>query len=253
MKTYSFINKKGGVGKTTIVINTAYALANRYGARVLVIDNDDQGNDTDFFGVEADCNLADIMMNTVSIKDAIKHTRYENIDIIPADIDLASANVDIIKEDLSDNLLLQRSLQEVADMYDICLIDNPPRIDSLTVVNSIIASDEVVVVSLPDVFSVSGVKQMISLIESAKQFRPNLKYRGVVLNMASSDTESANMIERLKGISPIFKTRLRKTDNYKVRVRTATARQQSIYEYSPRCGFAQDLVKFTDELLNMEG
>ncbi len=250
MKTFSFINKKGGVGKTTITVNTAYALSERYGARVLVIDNDDQGNDSQFFGVEADCNLADVMTNEVSIRDAIKHTRYEKIDVIPADLDLASANVDMIRDNLSDNLLLKLALQEVSDDYDFCLIDNPPRLDSLTVANSIIASDEAVVVCVPDIFSVNGVEQMLSLINSAQQFNPRLQCRSV-LNMFTSDTESFNMVRKLRSISPTFNTHIRKTDNYKVRVRTATARKISIFEYSPRCAFAMDMVKFVDELVDV--
>ena len=251
MKTFSFINKKGGVGKTTLVDNTAYALAESYGARVLVIDGDDQGNDSQFFGVEANCNLADVMTKRVGIREAIKHTRYKNIDVIPADIDLASDNVDMIRDNLSDNLLLKLALNEVAGDYDYCLIDNPPRLDSLTVANSIIASDEAVVVCVPDIFSVNGVEQMISLIESAQQFNPRLQFRSV-LNMFTSDTESLNMTEKLRGISPIFKTHIRKTDNYKVRVRTATAKRMSIFEYSPRCAFARDMVRFTEELVKGE-
>lgn len=249
MKTFSFINKKGGVGKTTIVINTAYVLAERYGAKVLVVDNDDQGNDSQFFNVSAEKNFADVISKKVSITEAIKHTRYPNIDIVPADMDLASTNVDMIRENVTDNLILKSALQEVSGRYDICLIDNPPRIDSITVANSLVASDEIVVVCTPDIFSVNGVQQMVAVIESAKELNTSLIFRGSVLNMFTSDTESFNMIDKLAKICPIFRTHIRETDNYHVRVRSATAKQLSIYEYSPNCAFARDLIRFVDELV----
>jgi chromosome partitioning protein len=249
LKTFSFINKKGGVGKTTIVDNAAYVLAERYGARVLVIDNDDQGNDSQFFGVSAEKNIADVISQKASLAQVIQHTRYPLIDVVPADMDLASTNVDMIRANISDNLILKKALQEVSEQYDICLIDNPPRIDSITVANSLIASDEIIVVCIPDIFSVNGVRQMVSLIESAKNFNPNLVFRGAVLNMFTSDTESFNMMHQLAEICPLFDTHIRKTDNYKVRVRSASAKQLAVYEYSPNCAFARDMIHFVDELV----
>lgn len=249
MKTFSFINKKGGVGKTTIVVNLAYVLAERYDAKVLVIDNDDQGNDSQFFGVSAEKNFADVISENAWISEVVQHTRYPNIDIVPADIDLASTNVDMIRNNVTNNLILKEALEEVNEKYDICLIDNPPRIDSITVVNSIVASDEIVVVSTPDIFSVNGVKQMVELIESAKEFNPNLIFRGAVMNMYASDIESHNMLNELSTVCNIFKTHIRKTDNYNIRVRSAMAKKLAIHEYSPNCAFARDMIQFADELL----
>lgn len=109
-RVYSLINKKGGVGKTTLTENMAYVLAERYGARVLVIDNDDQGNDSQFFGINDPDYIVDIIMEKASIEEAIYHTRYNNIDIIPADLDLLSANVQMIKDEEITNkaFILQR-------------------------------------------------------------------------------------------------------------------------------------------------
>ncbi|WP_231037756.1 ParA family protein [Pectinatus frisingensis] len=80
MKTFSFINKKGGVGKTTITVNLAYAIAESCDLKVLVIDNDDQGNDSQFFDAEPEKSLADILLGKADIQEVIQPTRYSNID-----------------------------------------------------------------------------------------------------------------------------------------------------------------------------
>ena len=150
MKTFSLINKKGGVGKTTITVNLAYALAESCDLRVLVIDNDDQGNDTQFFGIEEGRTLADILLQKAGLSEVIQHTRYPKIDIVPSSEALLDANVVIIKdEDIVQQNILREAMQEVEEQYDICLIDNPPTINA-SVINALVASDEVIIISSPD-------------------------------------------------------------------------------------------------------
>ena len=96
MKTFSIINKKGGVGKTTITVNLAYALAKSCDLRVLVIDNDDQGNDSQFFQSEEGLTLADILVGKAGIRDAVQHTRYDGIDLVASSSALLDANVAVI-------------------------------------------------------------------------------------------------------------------------------------------------------------
>ncbi|MCH3958740.1 MAG: AAA family ATPase [Selenomonas sp.] len=123
MKTFSLINKKGGVGKTTITVNLAYALAESCDLRVLVIDNDDQGNDTQFFGIEEGRTLADILLQKAGLSEVIQHTRYPKIDIVPSSEALLDANVVIIKdEDIVQQNILREAMKEVEEQYDICLI-----------------------------------------------------------------------------------------------------------------------------------
>ena len=120
MKTFSLINKKGGVGKTTITVNLAYALAESCDLRVLVIDNDDQGNDTQFFGIEEGRTLADILLQKAGLSEVIQHTRYPKIDIVPSSEALLDANVVIIKdEDIVQQNILREAMQEVEEQYDI--------------------------------------------------------------------------------------------------------------------------------------
>ena len=150
MKTFSLINKKGGVGKTTITVNLAYALAESCDLRVLVIDNDDQGNDTQFFGIEEGRTLADILLQKAGLSEVIQHTRYPKIDIVPSSEALLDANVVIIKdEDIVQQNILREAMKEVEELYDICLIDNPPTINA-SVINALVASDEVIIISSPD-------------------------------------------------------------------------------------------------------
>lgn len=251
MRVYSLINKKGGVGKTTLTENMAYVLAERYGARVLVIDNDDQGNDSQFFGInDPQTTLADIIMEKASIKEAIYHTRYNNIDIIPADLDLLSANVQMIKDEEITNkaFILQRALKSIDDKYDICIIDNPPHID-ISVTNSLVASNEIIVVTEPQIYSIRGVEQMVEQIEAIKQLNPNLIFRGAVVNKFSSTPGSFTCMDKLRTVCKLFSTPIRETKN---KLRDSATKGQTIYEYSPGCGFARDLIRFTDELLGGE-
>ncbi|MBO6210432.1 MAG: AAA family ATPase, partial [Schwartzia sp.] len=186
MKTISFINLKGGVGKTTIVTNAAFALANFWGARVLVIDNDKQGNASLFFGGNPKkATLTNLLLDGASAKACIQPTRYTpewfvkrrrdqrktvhfrdaQIDIIASDMGLMEANLAKLedKEETQDDIL-KNALGEVADDYSVCLIDNPPDIN-ISVLNALVASDSVIIVSTPDAYSVQGVYEMAGMIE----------------------------------------------------------------------------------------
>ena len=101
MRIISFINKKGGVGKTTIVANMAYVLMERYSAKVLVVDNDEQGNVSQFFEGQGTFTLADVLLERVKASEAVVKTRYEGIDLIRADFSLADANVELREMDKS--------------------------------------------------------------------------------------------------------------------------------------------------------
>ena len=123
MKTISLINKKGGVGKTTITVNLAYALAQSCDLRVLVVDNDDQGNATQFFDVHPERTIADVLTGTLLIRAAISSTRYPAIDLLPSDERLLDANVTVIKdENIVQQSILGNALRSIDGEYDICLI-----------------------------------------------------------------------------------------------------------------------------------
>lgn len=250
MKTFSFINKKGGVGKTTITVNLAYALAESCDLRVLVIDNDDQGNDSQFFEVQSEKTLSDVILGNEKIQDVIQPTRYVNVDIVPSSMSLLDANVSIIQnEDIVQQTILKKSLESIADDYDICLIDNPPTINA-SVINALVASDEVIIITTPDIYGIRGVMQMVEYIESIRiEYNQNLWFRGCLLNKFSSTPHGFRCLEMLNGKIPLFSARIRYT---KDRLEASAQEGKSIFEYSPNCGFARDMVRFLQELLEGE-
>lgn len=246
MKTFSFINKKGGVGKTTITVNLAYAIAESCDLKVLVIDNDDQGNDSQFFDAEPERSLADILLGKADIQEVIQPTRYSNIDIVASGAALLDANVAVIKdEEIVQQTILKESLEKVAANYDVCLIDNPPTINA-SVINALVASDEVIIVTTPDIYGIRGVSQMADYIEAIKEYNHALRFRGCLLNKFSSTPHGFRCIELLKSQFPLFRTRIRYT---KDKLEASAEERKSIFEYSPNCGFARDLVQFFKELL----
>ena len=228
MRIISFINKKGGVGKTTIVANLAYALKERYDARVLVVDNDEQGNVSQFFEGKGKYSLADVLLERVEIEKVVEHKLRE-------------------MDKSGKEWQLKNALDCLAGNYDICLIDNPPQINA-SMVNSLVASDEVVVVSTTDKFSIYGVQQMLSCIKDAQQLNPHMSYRGTVVNMFAGDGDSLAAVAQLRDETEVLPVMLHKTDGG-IRVKTATNRMETIFEYSPRCRFARDMVEFMDYLL----
>ncbi|MBQ7479300.1 MAG: AAA family ATPase [Selenomonadaceae bacterium] len=249
MKTFSIINKKGGVGKTTITVNLAYALAKSCDLRVLVIDNDDQGNDSQFFQSEEGLTLADILVGKAGIRDAVQHTRYDGIDLVASSSALLDANVAVIKdEDIVQHTILRESLAQVEEAYDVCLIDNPPTINA-SVINALVASDDVIIVTTPDIYGIRGVSQMVEYIEAIRKYNPYLRYRGCLINKFSSTPHGFRCLYMLEKVTPVFRTRIRYT---KDKLEASAEERRSIYEYSPNCGFARDLVRFLEELLKGE-
>lgn len=249
MKTFSIINKKGGVGKTTITVNLAYALAKSCDLRVLVIDNDDQGNDSQFFQSEEGLTLADILVGKAGIRDAVQHTRYDGIDLVASSSALLDANVAVIKdEDIVQHTILREALAQVEGEYDVCLIDNPPTINA-SVINALVASDDVLIVTTPDIYGIRGVSQMVEYIEAIREYNPSLRYRGCLINKFSSTPHGFRCLYMLEKVTPVFRTRIRYT---KDKLEASAEERRSIYEYSPNCGFARDLVRFLEELLKGE-
>lgn len=251
MKTICFCNKKGGVGKTSVAINMAYFLSNTInsGLRVLYIDNDEQGNGTDFFGGNYENTLADLLLGKKNIEDIIQSTRYKGIDLISCNDDIVLAALEVQKNDnIIQQDLLKESLERLADKYDYCIIDNPPAIN-ITVINAFVAADLAVIVTQPHIFSESGVVKTIDYITTLQEYNTDLKYRVLMNNASGSDNcLNRSMSLKLKHI-PVLNAKVRRTID---RIDAATSSHKSIYEYSPRCKFALDLKKVVLELLKEE-
>ena len=131
------------------------------------------------------------------------------------------------------------------ESYDICLIDNPPTINA-SVINGLVASDEVIIVTTPDMYGIRGVAQMAEYIEAIQEYNPDLCFRGCLLNKFSSTPHGFRCIEALSEVVPLFRSRIRYT---KDKLEASAEEKKSIFEYSPNCGFARDLVHFFQELM----
>lgn len=248
MKTFSFINLKGGVGKTTISKNTAVLINRKYNGRVLFIDNDKQGNSTRFFQIDADAgkSIADLFLNNASAAEVIHSTRYENLDIIPANMNLHNANYAVLKDEEHSGqfTVLCDKLAEVAENYDVCIIDNPPDIN-LSVANGLLVADEVILVATPDDDALDGVDEMLPQIKQAQTQNPTLVLRGCVLNQYISNATTYEYHAELRKRCDVL-ANIRFT---KGRVKEANKKKVSIFEIADRCGFAHDIREFVAKLL----
>ena len=265
MRTIGFINWKGGVGKTSIAINTAYALAESWGAKVLFIDMDKQANASYWFdkdkskgtlgnilvkGTKAN-EVADVPIMTA--EEVIQKTRYPNIDLIAADPNLLDINLAILgnKVGRQDNIL-KEALKSVTSQYDVCVIDNPPD-SNIPVLNGLEVMDDVIVVTLPNKFSLLGIEQLEQEIKNySKILKLKIGIRGVLINQFTS-TESCYKIMheiRDKGydIFPYIRGG-KPTQNWLDRV---INERKSIYELSPNSGYAKDLMKFIEKLVEVK-
>lgn len=255
MKTISFINLKGGVGKTTISTNFAYALAEACDLRVLFIDNDKQGNATNWLdGADNAGSITNLMIGDATVEEVIQHSRYPNIDFISADMGLIDANAYLIKnEEIDQANILKNALRPIVDKYDICVIDNPPDIN-MSVFNSLNISDDVVIVTTTDYDSQMGVYQMVNQLELARTFNENLNLRGVLINNYLPDKLTTQLIDELrtKGL-PIFLTKIHyATRSARKHMALARHEKKSLFEVYPNCLVARDMWKFMKEFMEIK-
>lgn len=188
MITTSVINRKGGVGKTTTIINLAWHLSNDHGYKVLLIDADSQGNLTDLCGMirNASITICDVLVNTASLEKGIRKTKYPQIYVLPGDERLESMH------DISENALMW-ALDEVKDEYDFCFIDCPASMQ-ISTVNALIASDYVIAPMKLDGFSQKGVLAMDRLVTQCTEYNEKLVFLGALITMYRSNKSTNKMI-----------------------------------------------------------
>lgn len=250
MKTISIINLKGGVAKTITSINMAHILASVYGKRVLLIDNDKQGNTSKFFKLHSNerPGMADLLVeNKFETHKAIYHTQYVNLDVISANMHLLNANLRVILDSSrQQQTILQKALQQVESEYDYCIIDNAPDIN-ISVINSLVASDEVIVPIKIDQFSFDGLEQLIEQFEKMSDLNPKLHFRGCLVTQFAKNDVNMQGEAHLSNQAqyPMFATHIRRTE----KVDESTFTSQPIIEYSQRCGAAKDYLNFVKEYL----
>lgn len=193
-KIISLVNQKGGVGKTTTSINLASSLG-LLGKKVLLVDFDPQGNATTGVGVDKNGldTIYEALTKVKTGKQIVKKTKFKNLDIIPANINLAAlevyfSNMKANNPDFKKNEQLKRVLEEVRDNYDYILIDCPPSLGIL-ITNALAASDSVIIPVQCEFFALEGIMQLLNTIRVARsKTNPNLEIEGVVLTMLDSRT-----------------------------------------------------------------
>ena len=246
-------DQKGGVGKTTTNINLAACLAIK-GKKVLVLDIDPQGNTTSGLGISKrglENTMYEVLItDSYDPKNAVRHTVVEGLDIIPASVELAGAEVEMVQLEGREKRL-KRALDTIRDGYDYIFIDCPPSLGLLTI-NSLTAVDSVLIPIQCEFYALEGVSQLMSTIELVrKSMNKNLEIQGVILSMFDGRTNlSIQVVEEVKRY---FKQKVYTTVIPRnVRLAEAPSYGLPIMEYDPRSNGARAYMEFAEEFLALE-
>ena len=195
-RTIVVANQKGGVGKTTTAINLAASLA-ELGKKVLVVDMDPQGNTTSGLGIDkeqAENTVYELMLEECSVEDAIMESEYENLSVLPSNINLAAAEIELVE--LSERTLrLRQALAPIRDQYDYILIDCPPSMGLVTL-NAFSACDSVIVPIQCEYYALEGLSQLMATIKQVKRlYNPVIELEGILLTMYDSRLKLTEQVE----------------------------------------------------------
>jgi chromosome partitioning protein len=250
----AMVNQKGGVGKTTSAINLAAALA-EYGRKVLIVDFDPQGAASAGFGInphELETTVYNVMMDRhVDVHSAIRHTEVENVDLLPANIDLSAAEVQLVTE-VAREQVLAGALRRVEDEYDVILIDCQPSLGLLTV-NALTAAHGVVIPLICEFFALRAVALLVETIEKVQdRLNPRLTVDGVLATMYDARTlHSREVLARLVEAfgDKVFDTVIKRT----IKFADATVAAEPITRYASNHPGAEAYRQLARELVARGG
>lgn len=261
MKVISVINLKGGVGKTFTSYNMAYELGKR-GHKVLVLDNDKQGNASKAFGhydAAGECAAARALTGKYKhpLELVTQHPQQNNVDVITSNMSLMAAVWQVGNSsdsqingyrDFISKPATNVGETSLADYYDYMIIDNPPDI-AFNVIAALAITDEVIVPVKIDEWALEGLDTIAEQVEEAKNINPRIKMLGALVTMYRNNDANIAGVEWLEKKSPIkMLAKIRYTD----KADESTFFGKAAYEYSPRCGAAQDYKKFITAYLESQ-
>jgi chromosome partitioning protein len=248
-RVISIFNQKGGVGKTTSVVNLAAALG-KLNKRILVVDIDPQGNATSGLGIDKkslEKSIYNVMIENADIKNIIYNTTAENVYIAPSNVELAGAEIELIeKEDRE--LVLKKAIEGIKDSYDIIFIDCPPSLGLLSI-NGLSASDSVIIPIQCEYYALEGVSQLMETIMLVKRgLNPQLEIEGVILSMFDGRTNlSIQVVEEVK---KYFKGKVYTTIIPRnVRLAEAPSHGLSVIDYDSKSKGAEAYAELAEEFL----
>lgn len=245
-------NQKGGVGKTTTSINLSACLAEK-GKKVLLVDIDPQGNATSGVGVnknECENTVYELIIGECELEDCIVHDALENLSVIPSNVNLAGAEIELIGVN-DKEFILKKNIDKIRDNYDYIIIDCPPSLNTLTV-NALTTADTVLVPIQCEYYALEGLSQLLYTINLVKErLNPSLEMEGVVFTMFNARTNlSLEVVENVKDNlkQSVYKTIIPRN----VRLAEAPSHGLPINLYDSKSAGAESYRLLADEVIERE-
>ncbi len=251
-KVIAITNQKGGVGKTTTSVNLSAALAMN-GRKVLLLDIDPQGNATSGIGInkaDVKTDIYEVLVNDAPVQQAIYNVAVDGLQVIPATIQLAGAEIELVSV-VSREQILKRALSEIRKQYDYIIIDCPPSLGLLTI-NALTAADSVLIPIQCEYYALEGLSQLLNTVRLVqKHLNVNLEIEGVLLTMFDARTNLG--IQVIEEVKKYFQDKVYTTIIVRnVRLSEAPSYGQSILDYDSKSKGAEAYKELAKEVISNE-